>query len=265
VKNWSTTCFNLLHNDTSELMKTIEKLGPWMYKFELGDNIYTNIAIDELQEIHDTRKKIIFTELDKIFCNDYSTMTGLDIACNEGFFSFELLKRNLKKMVAFDAREINIEKANFLKNHLGFSNVEFFVSNIDDVEQERMGKFDLVFLLGLLYHVENPMSVLRKVREFTRKLCVIDTQIIPSNDAVKMGWGLKGKTQETSSIIGLVEEKSYEKNIAGSVTGLSFVPNKAALLLMLKYAGFSDVKIMSPPADSHEQYLNHDRVIIFAR
>ena len=259
------TRFNLSYDNTSELMKKIQKLGPWMYRFELATGLYTPIAIDELQEIHDTRKKMIFTALDKIFYNNYNSLTCLDIACNEGFFSFELLKRNVKKVIGFDAREINIEKANFIKNYFGFSNIEFFVSDINDAKQTDMGKFDIVFLLGLLYHVENPMNLLRKVRELTGKVCVIDTQIIPSNTSIRMGWGLRGKIQETTSIIGLVEEKSYKKNIAGSVTGLSFVPNKEALFMMLKYAGFSEIELIHPPSDSHEQYLNYDRIIVFAK
>ena len=236
-----------------------------MYRFELSKDLFTPIAIEELQEIHDTRKKMIFTELENIFCKDFSSLTCVDIACNEGFFSFELIKKNIRKVIGFDAREINIKKANLIKNYFRISNADFFVADINNIDTNELGKFDIVFLLGLLYHVENPLGVLRKTREMTGKVCVIDTQVIPFNASIRMGWGLKGKIQETSSVIGLVQEKLFEKNIAGSVTGLSFVPNKEALFMMLKYAGFSEIELIHPPPDSHEQYLNYDRIIVFAK
>jgi len=143
--------------------------------------------------------------------------------------------------------------------------LNFFVNDINSIEPQKLGKYDLVFLLGLLYHTENPMLIIRKVRELTKTLCVIDTQITRFNDKITMGWGLEGKSQETSDTIGLVEEKSFENNIAGSVTGLSFVPNKSALLKMLKYAGFNDIEIIPPSSDSHDQYRKNDRLILFAK
>jgi len=247
-----------------ELKQKLWNLAPWMYKFQFTEKIFSPIVLDELSEIHDTGKKIIFSKLDKIYENKWNELDCLDIGCNEGYFSFELCKRGVKKVTGFDARPINIEKANLVKNYFDYKNSEFFVNDINLIESEKLGKYDLVLFLGLLYHIENPMLILRKVRDLTRKLCVIDTQITRFNDKITMGWGIKENDKETFDSIALVEEKTFENSITGSITGLSFVPNKSSLLKMLKYAGFQQVEILDFQQDSHEQYVNSDRIIVLA-
>jgi len=117
-------------NNTSEneikLKQKLDDLGPWMYKFQFTKNIFSPIAIDELSEIHETRKKMIFSKLEKMFENKWNELNCLDVACNEGYFSFELCKKGVKKVLGFDARPINIEKANLVKNYFDYKNSEFF-------------------------------------------------------------------------------------------------------------------------------------------
>jgi len=253
-----------MHDEKSFLLDQVQRLGPWMYNFKLTEKITTTIP-KELSEIHETRKKMIFTKLEKIFDKSWHNLNCLDVACNEGYYSFELCKKGVNQVQGFDARPINIEKANFLKNHFGFKNSNFFVGDINSLDPTKFEKFDLVFLLGLLYHIENPMLILRKIRELTKTLCVIETQVTRFNEKITMGWGLKGLDRETFDSIGIVEEKMFEHRNTASVTGLSFVPNKSALLKMLKYAGFNEVEILSPIPNSHEQYVNLDRIILFAK
>jgi len=254
-----------MQDEESFLKEEVQRLGPWMYKFKLTEKISTTLLVEELSEIHETREKMIFSKLDEIFDKSWNNLNCLDVACNEGYFSFELCKRGVNRVLGFDARSTNIKKANFLKNYFGFKNLEFFIDDINSIDHTKLEKFDVVFLLGLLYHVENPMMILRKIRNLTKTLCIIDTQITRFNEKITMGWGLKDQTEETFDSIGLVEEKTFEHSITGSVTGLSFVPNKSALLKMLKYAGFNEVEILPPIPNSHEQYVNSDRVILFAK
>ena len=43
-------------------------------------------------------------------------------------------------------------------------------------------------MLGLLYHVENPVGALRLARALTRRACVIETQVTPNMTGV-VDWG----------------------------------------------------------------------------
>lgn len=236
-----------------------------MYRFDFTENVSTPLLSAEFLKVHETRKKIIFSRLDKLYDGKWNEVDCLDIACNEGFYSVELAKRNARHVIGFDAKQINIEKANFVRDYFGYKNVEFFTEDIETIDIKKQGTFEIVFLLGLLYHVENPMLILRKTRALTRGLCVIDTQVTRFNSKITMGFGCTAFDRETIDSIGVIEESGYKENITASVTGLSFVPNRSALLTMLRYAGFTEVEILEPFPDSYEQYSSFDRLILIAK
>lgn len=248
-----------------ELKKKLDSFGKWMYRFDFTERVTTPLISEEFLKVHETRKKMIFSWLDRVYEGRWNEVDCLDIACNEGFYSIEIARRGAKRVLGFDARQVNIEKANFIKNYFGYNNVEFFKADIETLGTKKHGKFEIVLLLGLLYHVENPMLVLRKARELTSARCIIDTQITRFNSKIEMGFGCTGFDRETLDSIGIIEESNYKDDITASVTGLSFIPNKSALLTMLRHAGFSDVKVIEPFSDSYEQYRNFDRLILIAK
>ncbi|MDH3203060.1 MAG: class I SAM-dependent methyltransferase [Nitrosopumilus sp.] len=251
----------LMSNES--LKKSIEKFGKWMYKFELAEDVSTPLISEEFQKVHDTRKKMIFSKLDNII-KRWDNLRCLDIACNEGFYSFELAKKGIKEVIGFDAREINIDKANFIKKFMKVENTSFFVEDVEKINDE-LGDFDLVFVLGLLYHVENPMLILRKIRSLTKGICIIDTQVNRYDSNVDLGFGCTGFDKQTKDIIAIIKENDIEENITASITGLSFIPNKSGLFTMLREVGFTELEQIEPFPNSYEQYATHDRIIIIAK
>ncbi len=236
-----------------------------MYKFQFTPEISSPVMSNEFLKVHETRRKMIFTLLDKIIGDKWPEMNCLDVACNEGYYSFELAKRGAKKVIGFDAREINIQKANFVKSWFSYDNIEFFIEDINRIDTQKFEKFDIVFCLGLLYHLENPLLAMKKCREFTKNICVIDTQITRASMKISTGWGVTGNDRETVDSIAVLDEPYYKTDINSSTTGLSLVPNRSALITMLNHCGFSKIGFIEPYPDSYEQYINHDRVIIFAQ
>jgi len=253
----------LLSDTEKKLKEKIDSYGTWMYKFDFTDNVSSSVWRYDHMEAIDTRKKMIFSKLDKIFENRWNKINCLDVGCGEGHSSFELIKRGVRKVVAFDARPKNLEKAKFVRDYFGYHNIEFFVDDVDNIDPKKLGKFDLVFVLGLLYHVENPMLLLRKARAWTKNICVIETQVTRSKEKITTGYGLKGVEIDTFDTVGIVEEP--KDNRAASITGLSFVANKSALLKMVKYAGFSNIEIIEPFSNAYETYANYDRIVLIAR
>ena len=53
------------------LADEIKRFGTWMYKFQLTDGISTPMHVDWLEQIHETRYKMIFSKLVK-----YSAIHG---------------------------------------------------------------------------------------------------------------------------------------------------------------------------------------------
>jgi SAM-dependent methyltransferase len=248
-----------------ELQRQLAELGTWMYRFDLGHGVFTALHDEYLDGIHRTRTGMMFPEIDRTFAGRWAGVTCLDAACNEGYFAFEIAKRGAKQVVGFDARDINIRKAGFVRAQLGVRNTSFRIDDVFKIMPERYGTFDLTLCLGLMYHLEDPMGALRRLRSVTRELCVIDTEVLRPGSHAAIDRGPKDGIIETDDVVGVIAEPEWQWNPLSSVTGISLVPNKEALLTMLKHAGFREVTQAQPYDGCADRYANFDRVILFAR
>jgi hypothetical protein len=251
--------------NTEDLRVELSRFGTWMYRFDLGDGVFTPLHDEVLAQVHDTRARMIYPQLDETFAGRWDMVTCLDAACNEGHFGFEVAGRGAQAVVGFDARQINIQKAEFVRARLAINNISFRVDDLFNVRPETYGTFDLTLCLGLLYHLEDPMGALRLLRSLTRELCVIDTQVLRASSSVSVDRGPREELVETNDVVAVLEEREWQWNPLASVTGISLVPNKSALVAMLRHAGFSEIRQIMPYSGAYERYANFDRVIMFAR
>ena len=247
------------------LRQDIERFGTWTYPFDLGNGVTTPLHTDWMAESHETRTRMTFARLDEIYAGRWADIRCLDIACNEGFFGMEVCRRGAKEVVGFDARDVNIEKADFIKQLLGYEGISFHQEDVSNLTPERFGMFDLTLCLGLLYHLENPMDTLRRVRAVTTDLCVIDTQVLRVSAPATTAWITDDRLIETEDVIGIIEEPDAIWNPAASVTGLSMVMNYSALLKMLQHAGFKEIERVEPFDGCFQPYATFDRVVLLAR
>jgi tRNA (mo5U34)-methyltransferase len=56
------------------------------------------------------------------------------------------------------------------------SRVEPVMDNFATMELAALGSFDVVLYLGVLYHMEEPLTCLKRVREVTKQVAVIETE-----------------------------------------------------------------------------------------
>jgi tRNA (mo5U34)-methyltransferase len=259
--------------DRDALLARVKELGGWMYRFDVGAGVTTALYDDYLESIHRTRSAMIFPRLEAMFAGRWRDARCLDVACNEGFFAFELARRGAGRVIAFDARELNIRKAAFVRAQLGLTQVELRVDDLYSMSRERYGEFDITLCLGLLYHVEDVMGALRRLRAVTRGVLVIDTEVVRPGSRAIIDRGPAEGVVETEDVLAVVAEEGWEWNPLASVTGLSIVPNLSALRTMLKHAGFADVEVVPPPPSLDDgggwevasRYRDGERVILFAR
>ena len=108
--------------DTSTIRSEILRLQPWYYLFDLN-GVCTDIA-EPCQSLGHI--KIDVGALGEIFAGK----RVLDVGCNEGAWSFGAIDRGADSVVAFDCRDRNIEKAEFVKGVLGYEKVDFSVASI---------------------------------------------------------------------------------------------------------------------------------------
>jgi tRNA (mo5U34)-methyltransferase len=116
---------------------------------------------------------------------DLSGRSVLDIGAWDGFFSFEAERRGAVRVVACDYYAwhgtgwgTGQGKAGFdlARTALG-SRVEDVSLDVLDLSPERVGRFDVVFFLGVLYHVPNPLLALERVASVTERMLVLETVV----------------------------------------------------------------------------------------
>src|SRR5579862_7885245 len=98
----------------------------------------------------------------------------LDIGAWDGWFSFECERRGAE-VVAVDCVELDT----FLeaKELLG-SKVEYLTLDVTELSARRLGRFDVVLFLGVLYHLRHPLLGLEKAVELSTDLALIESFVI---------------------------------------------------------------------------------------
>src|SRR5512134_2720666 len=112
---------------------------------------------------------------------DLAGLSVLDVGAWDAFFPFEAERRGVKRVLATDSFCWGQggwgTKAGFeLARRALRSKVED--SDIDPLElsPEKIGTFDLVLCLGVLYHMRHPLLALERVASVTRGRLILQTQ-----------------------------------------------------------------------------------------
>jgi SAM-dependent methyltransferase len=87
----------------------------------------------------------------------------LDIGCRDGLFSFEAEKRGANRVVGID-NDLSRGAVELLIPSLR-SRVEMREMNVIDLTTTAFGSFDVVFFVGVLYHLRYPFYGLKKVSD----------------------------------------------------------------------------------------------------
>ena len=184
----------------------------------------------------------------------------LDIACNEGYFLFEMLKRGARHGVGIEGRAENLAKAEFVKERLGLANCEFRQADVMGIDCV-LDPHDVVLLLGIIYHVENPIGLIRKAAAAARRFLFVESQLCRPQGAIPYGWGVPGSHHQTDNCFALIAEPG--DNPLSAMGGLSLIPNLAAVTTVMRHCGFRSIAQLHPGATVREpQYDAVDRVVL---
>jgi tRNA (mo5U34)-methyltransferase len=107
-------------------------------------------------------------------------LSVLDIGAWDGFYSFEAKRRGAARVLATDSYSWTGPgwgtKAGFLlaREALGLE-VDDLDIDVMELSPERIGRFDVVLLLGVLYHLKDPISAIERAAAVTERLLVVET------------------------------------------------------------------------------------------
>ena len=156
-----------------DLIQQRDALGPWGFWFKLAPGITTK-KLDILGRNRIIcRSHLITSTVEKLLGKNLSSATVLDIACHSGFFSLDMASRGVKHVTGVELRDININQAKFLQQHFGIKNITFEQGDITAWKPPE--QFSVVLNLGLLYHVIDPVTLVRQTYDWCTDFAVIDT------------------------------------------------------------------------------------------
>ena len=156
--------------DVDAIEREVRRLSPWYFRFDLK-GVKTDITPSIEGQGH---RDVAFPAVEEGF---WRGRRVLDVACNEGAFSFAALGEGAAHVDAFDVRPSNIEKGRFVAGVLGYRGVDFHVATLDGWFDAHPEPYDHVMCCGILYHLTDPAAsiarVARAARESVLVTCVL--------------------------------------------------------------------------------------------
>jgi len=229
----------------------------WFYEFALPDGTKTESYLPEaVRKIHADRERIL-----RDYLNHFSdgSSKAIDVSCHEGFFSL-VLAQYFDLVVGVDKNQESLEKAKRIANLLGCQKVRFENSTVENLDENQNADFVLCF--GLLYHVENPIQILRKLALLARKAICVETQILPFRVSGQVEDGSYLGQRDINGLFGLCLDYSHSKE--GGLTDLALVPSRDAMVFLLRQFGFKKIDFYQPKPGDYEQFARNHRVVVFA-
>ena len=250
----------------SDELDAIAGESTWMYEFDLGDGVRTQPIGPELMDVHRTRAHVSAPVARAALAQAGPDAAAVDLACSEGWFSHRLLEWGARTVSGYDIRDENIRRATLVRDRLGIDAERLRLAQADvyELDAARIGTFDVVLCLGLIYHLEDPVGALRIARGLTRGICIVESQLTEQVEPIRHGWGQTGHFMEQQgSWASYFEEPHLQEGhpIASHGGVVSLIPNRAALLQAMSAAGFARVEPLVP-SSGNPQYVEGNRLVV---
>ncbi len=152
--------------------------------------------------------------------DDMSGRTFLDVGCWEGNCCVEAVRRNARHVVGVD-----LCTSEDLRRNVDAYDFEFLQLDVLSEKFLELAQYEIVLCSGVLYHVENVLSLLFRLRKTATQLLVLETAI--------------NTLQEDLPILLFHPEADLSDNPSNWWT-----PNRACLFAMLDTCGFSDITVV---------------------
>jgi tRNA (mo5U34)-methyltransferase len=156
-----------------------------------------------------------------------------DIGCNNGYYMFRMAASEPQLVLGLEPSVQHYYSFKALNGMAGLTQLDIDLLGVEHLQYFE-SCFDVIFLLGIIYHRPSPVDTLRDIYTALQPggTLILESQAIPGNEP-----------------IALFPEKTYAK-----VPGTYFVPTGSCLCNWMKKAGFEDIDFFhSHPMSSDEQ------------
>lgn len=233
----------------------------WFYEFDFPDGRRTKSYLPAgVEDIHTTRLAMMFSALEPIIGSNYGSHSVIDVACHQGYFASHLARKGCQ-VLGIDARPEHVADTTLIARAYGLDNLRAEQHDINTLCPADLGQFDVTLMLGLLYHIENPVGAIRLARALTRTACVIETQVVPNMTGI-VDWGSYQFQRPLVASFGIIDETEETHAPEASTTGICITPSYEALLFLMRKLGFPRVERIAVPVGGYEQLASGKRVMV---
>ena len=143
----------------------------WYHRIDLGNGVVT-------PGIDDTPQRLARLALPESLAG----LTVLDVGAWDGFFSFECERRGAARVLATDSYSWQgggwgTKEGFELARRALDSQVEDMDIDVMQLSAEKVGTFDIVLFLGVLYHLRHPLLALERLASVTRGTLIVETVV----------------------------------------------------------------------------------------
>jgi SAM-dependent methyltransferase len=187
----------------------------------------------------------------------------LDLGCAEGVYAIEAGLRGAR-VLAVDGRSERLDDGRAAARRLGLADVEFRVADVRRLSRAEIGGFDVVFFLGLQYHLAaaDVFDVMRNVFEMCDGLTVLDTHVAPAAVERVEHAGLVFEGESKREHDSGDDADTKRARLGASLDNpRSFWFTKPSLLRLLRHVGFTSVHECHVPIECDKRA---DRVTLVA-
>lgn len=244
-----------------ETRRRVEEVPYWWHSIDVGKDIVTPGVK------WGGGREVMAAELDRQHLpDDLSGKSVLDIGSYDGYYAFEAERRGAAQVTAIDhfvwlnnldSRNFSVDMSlQYLKpdglppaghptpgkrafdtaRELRGSQVESVVADFMHYDLDQLGSFDIVLYLGIIYHMEEPLTALRRVAQVAREMAIIESEaaVIPGSEQLPLAEFVPG-----------AEVNADPTNW--------WVPTIPALEGLALAAGFSRVELVDGPTPPPEE------------
>ena len=213
-------------------------LGPWFHNIELKG---VSTAPEHFLGDYPRVKWQRFADA---LPQDLAGKSVLDIGCNGGFYAMEMKRRGADRVLGIDFDEDYLAQARFAAE-VERLDIEFRRLSVYDVGA--LGeRFDVVFFIGVLYHLRHPLLALDLVHEHVaRDLLVFQSMQRGSDRVLPLEPDYEFWRTDIFDDPGYPKLHFIEREYAHDPTNW-WAPNRACSEAMLRSAGFT---VLSHPED----------------
>lgn len=152
---------------------------------------------------------------------------ALDIGAWDGWFGFELERRGAD-VVAID----RWDNPRYREMHAALgSRAQYLQMNVYDLDPAKLGRFDIVLFLGVLYHLKHPLLALERVCSVTDDFAAVESFAL--TDRFQPGMNV-----EEHSLLRFFEREEF-----GGQFDNWFAPTPRCLVEMCRTAGFAQAEL----------------------